>query len=439
MLATSLTASSLLIPRFAALAAGDKAEVARQAFIWGFPLVLTGRYLDIAAKAGAPLNQFLLSPDLATPATHAAGPNVDTLYGFAWLDLAPEPQVLAVSDSHDRYYSIQLLDAYANSFAYVGRRATGTKAGAFVLTAPGYGGPVPAGLTQIKAPTSKILALVRTLVRGEADLAAAREIHGSYSLGALSEWPKGRRTGQKRENSVNVFPVIDPSAASASYFDELNTLLSQFPASAADAVYLAKFKDVGIGKGMSPAKDAASQALLAAAAHDGVAAIRKADYSTVDNGWRTRFDVRPFIADPLERATADVFGPGTHIADEALYFSIRNGADGARLSGQKRYRLRFPAGQTPPVDAFWSLTLYGDDFFLPENALKRYAITDRTNGLRYGPDGALELSIQHDQPTEGPANWLPAPDAPFQLILRTYQPRRAILDRTYHLPPLELA
>ncbi len=439
LLATGLAASSLLVPRIAARAADDKAEIAFQAFIWGFPLVLTGRYLDIAAKAGAPFNQFLLSPDLATPATHAAGPNVDTLYGFAWLDLAPEPQVLAVPDALDRYYSIQLLDAYANSFAYVGRRATGTKAGNFALTAPGYGGPVPAGVTQIKAPTGKILALVRTLVRGEADLAAAREIHSGYSLGPLSQWPNGRRTGQKRENSVNVFPVLDLSTAGASYFDELNALLSQFPPSALDATYLAKFKEIGIGKGLSPAKDAAGLALLGDAVQKGLAAIRTADYSTVDNGWRTRFDVRPFIADPLERATADVFGPGTHIADEALYFSIRTGADGARLSGQKRSRLRFPAGQTPPVDAFWSLTLYGDDFFLPENVLKRYAITDRTEGLRHGPDGSLELSIQHEQPADGPANWLPAPDAPFQLILRTYQPRRAILDRTYHLPPLELA
>ena len=427
-----------MFPELSALAADDKADIARQAFIWGLPLVLTGRYIEIAARAGAPLNQFLLSPDLATPATHAAGPNVDTLYGFAWLDLAPEPQVLAVPDTHDRYYSIQLMDAYGNSFAYVGRRTTGTKAGTYALTPPGYGGPVPAGLVQIKAPTSKILALVRTLVHGQTDLAAAREIHGSYSLGPLSEWPRGRRKGEKRENSVNVFPVIDLSSAGASYFDELNALLREFPPSAADATYVAKFKEIGIGKGLSPAKDASGLALLDAAARDGLAAIRKADYTSIDNGWRARFDVKPFITDPLERATADAFGPGTHIAEEALYFSVRNGADGAKLSGDKRYRLRFPAGQTPPVDAFWSLTLYGEDFYLFGNTLNRYAITDRTEGLRYGADGSLELSIQHEQPTDGTANWLPAPLAPFQLILRTYQPRRAILDRTYHLPPLEV-
>ena len=168
----------------AALLAGPRAwaappaGLAEEAFIWGVPLVLTGRYLDVAAKANLPFNQFILSPDLATPKTRALGANVDTLYGLGWLDLAASPQVIGVPDTQDRYYSIQLLDAYANSFAYIGRRATGTKAGAFALTAPGFEGKLPPGVTGIKAPTSKVLAFVRTLVRGPEGIAIAHHGRG---------------------------------------------------------------------------------------------------------------------------------------------------------------------------------------------------------------------------------------------------------------------
>jgi hypothetical protein len=435
--AAGLAGATTLLPAGLARAAAGASDLAGQAFIWGLPLVLSGRYIELARKAGLAFNQFYASPDLATPATHAAGPNIDTLYGFAWLDLADGPQVITVPDTNDRYYSIQLLDVYGDSFAYIGRRATGTKAAAFAILPPGWKGELPTGVSAINAPTGKVLALLRTLVRGQADLPEARAIHLAYSTGALVAWPGGRRSGEVRANSINVLPAIDLSTAGPGYFDELDTLVRQYPPLPEDAANLARFAPLGIGSGQPrrPALDAT----LAAAIPAGLAQIRaeQGRVATVVNGWRSNLSIVPFVRDPLARAANNILGPGAHINAEALYFAAQNGPDGQPLDGSNRYRLRFAPGQTPPVDAFWSLILYDKNFFLFDNPDNRYAFNDRTEGLIYGPDGSLEILIGGDRP-QGKGNWLPAPRDSFTLIVRFYQPRQSVIDGSYKLPPLEL-
>jgi hypothetical protein len=433
----SLVGAGALLPVSFAYAANDRAALAEDAFIWGLPLVLTGRYLDLSAKAGLGFNQFYLSPELATPATHAAGPNIDTLYGLAWLDLAAGPQVIQVPDTHDRYYSVQLLDTYGDSFAYIGRRVTGTKAGAYAVTPPGWKGTLPSGVKGIAAPTGKVLALVRTLVSGQADLPAAQAIHSAYSTGPLAAWPQGRLPGIVRDNSINVFPVIDLSGAGAGYFDELDALVRQYPPLPEDAANFARFAPLGIGSGKP--RDPALTATLAAAVPTALARIQRQAFagSTLVNGWRSNLSIAPFIRDPLARAATNIYGPGAHVAQEALYFHTAQGPDGKPLDGTKRYRLRFAPGQTPPVDAFWSLILYDKSFFLFDNPADRYSFNDRSEGLIYGADGSLEIVIGADQPA-GTVNWLPAPREGFQLITRYYQPRPSVFDGSYKLPPLEI-
>ncbi|WP_254601893.1 DUF1254 domain-containing protein [Sphingomonas bacterium] len=418
--------------------ADDRAALAEEAFLWGVPLVLTGRYLKIAADAGLAFNRFYLSPDLATPQTRALGPQVDTLYGLGWIDLADGPQVISVPDTHDRYYSIQLLDAYADSFAYIGRRATGTKAGAYALTPPGYRGRLPAGVTEIKAPTSKVLAAVRTLVRSKADLPAARAIHGAYTLGPLSGYPKAQQPGVFRAESLNILPVVDLSKAGIGYFEELNRLVADYPPLAYDAPRLARFGSLGIGPGRQLSSDPAIIAALTAAIPAGLARIRMPKTNWTANGWSTRLDVTPFIQDPVARAATNLYGPGTQIAEEALYLSAQKGPDGEPLSGARRYSLRFPKGQLPPAGAFWSVGLYTKDIFLYDNEIDRYSITDRTDGLHFASDGSLTILIQHDRPADPNANWLPAPADHFLLTIRAYQPKPALLARQYQLPPLSL-
>ena len=429
--------STFLLPSLVNAEPGISA-LAQDAFIWGVPLVLTGRYLDIAANAGIPFNHFVLSPNLATPNTRALGPQVDTLYGLAWIDLVPAPQVIEVPDTHDRYYSIQLLDAYADSFAYIGRRATGTHAGAFVLTPPGFTGSIPDGIREIKAPTSKVLAFVRTLVRSTGDLPAARAIHSSYTLGALGDYPDGRHAGSFRQEAINLIPVVSLDGAGAGYFDDLNRLVEAYPPLPWDAANLARFAPLGVGPGET-VTDPAVRVALDGAVPAALLRIRQESGSNwTANGWTTKLDVTNVIRDPLRRAAYNLYGPGTHVAEEAVYFSARTGPDGKPLTGANRYRLRFPPGQTPPVNAFWSVGMYTKDLFLFDNPIHRYSVTDRTAGLHYGSDGSLDILIQHDQPAEGPANWLPAPADTFLVAVRAYQPRPEILNRTYKLPPLEL-
>jgi hypothetical protein len=425
-------------PASAAAACPDRAAIAQEAYIWGFPLVMLQTYLASARQQGVPLNRLFVANSLATPATQGGGPNVDTLYGFAWLDLSREPQVVIVPDTADRYYSIQLLDAYANSFAYIGRRTTGTAAGAYALTAPGWKGKLPPGVRPIAAPTAQVLAFTRTLVEGPPDLAAALAVQAKYALAPLSGYPS-RAVPATAEDEPLQFPILDLSAQGAAFFDNLCQGLVVSPPPATDRARLARFATIGIGPGRHPAEDPAAAPTLRQAALDANLTITQYVFITDVNGWTVDTKITSFISDPLLRAAVNQYGPGTHVAEEALYFTAPNGPDGQPLTGTNRYALRFAAGALPPVDAFWSLTLYGQDWHLVENPIQRYAIGDRTTGLEYGADGSLELLIQHDEPADGPANWLPAPTGQFRLVLRTYQPRQELLDGSYLMPPLAAA
>lgn len=436
ILAAAAASSALLaLPSCAEAQPAEVAALAENAAIWGFPLVLIGRYLKLSQDAGIGYNRFHLNQDLATPTLHVPGPNVDTIYGLAWLDLSAEPLVISVPDADDRYYSIHLLDAYANTFAYIGRRETGTEAGAFVISAPDWQGELPPGARQIAAPTSLVLAITRTLVKGQSDLRAAQELQARYAIGPLSAYPNGQATGVVSRDVLNVLPQIDLASAGATYFDELNELVRRYPPTGPEAQRLTAFDSFGLGAEDPGYKTLLSETERASALDRALARINAFNASEEINGWRVNFHIEKFIPDPLARAAANQFGPGAHIAEEALYFSARTDSAGAALTGAAPVRVRFPPGQTPPVDAFWSLILYDQNFFLFDNPLNRYTINDRTENLVYDGDGSLTVHIAASPPQDR-VNWLPAPAGAYQLILRTYQPRAAILDRSYRPPPL---
>lgn len=155
------------------------------------------------------------------------------------------------------------------------------------------------------------------------------------------------------------------------------------------------------------------------------------------NGWKVNFSYGRFGSDLLLRAAVAQFGLGANQAEESVYYLARADADGRAFDGRSNYVLHFPKGALPPVDAFWSTTLVSaSDLFLVDNPINRYAIGDRTKGLALNADGSLDIKIQHDEPTEGPANWLPAPAGGFVLILRAYEPKADILTRKWSPPPV---
>jgi hypothetical protein len=433
--AAAVGATSFSSSAFAA-DSDDPATIAQDAYIWGFPLVLMEWYFELARQNNIPVNRFFAKQHLATPADKTAGPNNDTLYGYAWLDLSDGPQLLHVPDAHDRYYSIQFLDAYANTFAYVGRRATGTKEGTYAIVGPNWKGTLPAGVGRIDAPTNLAIAFTRTLVTSEADLPAANAIHVQYALAPLAAYPTIQPPATVADADLSLFPLPHFSSLGIDFFDKLATGLETAPPPADDLGSLHRFAKVGIKAGSRPSQinDEKIIAVLRDAVPAADGRIKKANYSTTVNGWSGNTKVTNFIKDPLLRAAVNQYGPAAHIAEEALYFSAK--PESGPLNGANKYALKFAGGGLPPVDAFWSLTLYGSDFALVENPIKRYAIGDRTAGLVYGPDGSLEIQVQNQAPEKGSANWLPSPTGPYQLVLRTYQPKPALFNGSYKLPPL---
>ena len=419
----------------------DVQGIAEDAYVWGYPLLLMKDYFELASTQKHEVNRFLLSTRLSTADDRVAiGPNVDTLYGFGWLDLSDGPQILHVPDTAGRYYSIQLIDSYANVFTYVGRRVTGTKEAEHAIVAPGWHGALPSGVKRIDAPTKHVLALTRTLVSGNADLPAAQAVQSQYTLRALRDDSKSALPPLTAATSaLNVFPILKLADRGPVFFDDLGVELVATPPPAEDRGTLDQFARAGIGPNRRPSQgvDQRTLASLDEAVKHGDERIRNATYSTQVNGWSVNYKITNFIKDPLLRASVNRLGPGGHVAQEALYFFARTGPDGKPLNGANRYRLRFPSGQLPPVDAFWSLIMYGSDFFLVKNPINRYSIGDRTEGLVYGADGSLEINIAHESGEAVAANWLPAPEGAFQLILRTYQPKPALFNGEYQPPALQ--
>jgi hypothetical protein len=411
----------------------DRAALAADAYVWGSPLVITERTLQTFGRLVG-VNKLTWQTKLSDPSSRiVVGPNVDTLYSIAVLDLRAAPMALTLPRITDRYYTYQFIDAWTDSFAYVGTRATDSRAGTWVITPPGWHDTLPPGANHIASPTNQVFLLGRFLVRDPADIANVDRLHGSISLqpvGAAQPVTLGPPAGQ-------------PAAVGredASFYDELGDALAiNAPATDADRAALARYASIGIAPGHHPyatGTPAARQALTAGVTR-GEAAVATAAGSQTHavNGWTTRLDIGTYT-DPLTRAVVARFGWGANVPQEAVYSSATVDSTGQALNGTHTYVMHFAPGSLPPVKAFWSLTLYGPDHFLVTNNLQRYAISDRTPGIVRGADGSLDLYVGHDAPPGHESNWLPAPAGAFQLTLRMYLPESPILNGTYRLPPL---
>jgi len=448
-----LAGIAAIIPLELLLAKDNIESLAEDIYIWGLPRVRMFDYLDSLLHLNIPPNQIFYSDALSTPTRSGIGPSVDLLYGSGWLSLTKDPVVLSVPATYDRYYSIQLIDEDANSFAYVGRRATGTKAGNYLIAGPGWRGAVPMGMTAIRSPSERVWLLARTFVAGSKDLVQANAIQAQYGLTPLPHFPRSIDYAMPKEQWTYFRPKPRPNASGATFFDRLGETFAHEDLSPTDRDALARMSAGGVGVGKRPSSDPSTARLLSEAIHRGDQRIRDFDPNTYANGWSVNLHAAAFIKNPLAKAAFNRVALGGHIAEEGLYFIPSAGPakpngisptwssvgpDGKALSGTQKYRLRFPAGQLPPVNAFWSLTLYDHTWHIVGNPIGRYAIRDRTEGLMFGSDGSLELSIQAELPASGAANWLPAPTGPFELVLRTYQPKTSILNGNYRLPPLQI-
>jgi hypothetical protein len=421
-------------------------EIGVEAYTYLYPLVLMDvtRRQAVNVEPGkvigrGPMNTFV-NVRVFPPADFrdVVRPNFDTLYSIAWLDLTKEPMVVAAPDTHGRYYMLPMLDMWTDVFACPGKRTTGTGAGRFGVVPPGWKGKLPEGIQRIDAPTPYVWIIGRTQTNGAKDYEAVHKVQDGYTITPLSQLGKAPQPVK-----VTIDPTVDmktapmvqvDTMAAGKYFTYAAELLKVNPPHITDQPIVARMRRIGIepGKPFDLAKaDPPVQRALERAATDALKAMqaKTSKLARVVNGWQMNTEsVGVYGNAYLKRAAIALFGLGMNLPEDAVYPLNNGDTDGKPLTGANRYVMHFPKGDIPPVDAFWSLTLYDKDGFPTANDLKRNAIGDR-DALKFNPDGSLDLYIQHASPgAEKESNWLPAPTEEFNVALRLYAPRAQVLD-----------
>jgi hypothetical protein len=429
---TPAPSSTVAVPKTAAERAAD-------AYVWGYPLVVTERTFKLLAQR-VPVNRLLFQPAVSTVSSRSiVAPNVDTLYGVAPLDLRGEPYVLTVPAIHDRYYSFQFISAYTDSFAYIGTRATAGRAGTWVITPPGWHRTLPAGVTRLSAPTPQVVVLGRFLVRTPDDVARIHALGDQIRMQPLSAVTGTAAAPAPPAPGAPAGSPQSVAVAGIHFFDELGDALAiNPPVDAQDRATMQSFADLGIGPGRHPGTEAgaAVRSALTRGVPLGEKILDRAGSASreVVDGWGVDTRTGVYGHDAVLRAQVARAGWGANVPQEAVYAHAEGDSSGAPFRGTHDYVVHFAAGGLPPVDAFWSVTLYGADHFFVANPIDRYAIGDRTQGLQYGADGSLDIYLAHDAPAVHEANWLPTPTGAFYLSLRLYLPKPSVLDRAYRYP-----
>jgi hypothetical protein len=434
---------------------GEISEAAAT-FIYGYPLLYNLEEIGKFASGKGPIkidgwNTFGFARQLIGPEAKFVSPNNDTLYVLACCDVSAGPVVLHVPDTGDRYYVLQFVDAWTNNFAYVGRRPTGTAEGEFLLAPADYAVEVPDGMSLIRAPSDVFVIVGRVQVDGEADLEAVQTLQDEFTLRPLD----GHEAG------ASGLPSPDPTAREdLGWWERLRVALAAFPPPEGDAPFLEAAERLGLADTTSPfvEPDEALASALVKGEEEGRAMVEKLAGQSGEavNGWTTGLHMFDYNLDRCGPGTID--SPDWKIADrkkayltravsaraglwgnhgyEADYEFAWEDENGEDLDGLRSYALTL--SPPPPVDAFWSLTMYDiPDFYLVANPIDRYSIGDRTPGLKYGDDGSVTLYLGADSPGEDKeSNWLPAPHARFRPVMRMYHPRPEILEGGYTLPAI---
>ncbi len=431
------------------LAPNEAQAIAEEAFIYGYPMVMNyGTMFEFAidknqSQYKAPFNQTWNSANVFTPQdTTIVTPNSDTPYSFVWADLRAEPLVLGVPRVQGkRYYSVQFVDLYTYNFAYVGTAATGNGEGKYLLAGPAWKGEVPKGIAKIiRADTQFVFLGYRTQLFDPEDMVNVKRVQAGYTVQPLSQFLG--TPPPPAAPKVDFPPFSREKAGSADFFGYLNFILQFCPTVPADKIARASFEKIGIEPG-KPFDPAAFSPEIRQAIAAGMAAGMKAidAKAATETGTALLFGTREFMKNNyLNRAVGAKMGIYGNSESEAYYFTWHADASGQPLNGEtNRYVLRFVKGKEPPVNAFWSVTMYdGKTQLLVANPINRYLINSpMLPKLKLDPDGSLPIYIQKDPPGSGKeANWLPAPDGSIYMVLRCYWPKRAILDGQWKLPPV---
>lgn len=433
-----------------------------EAYIYGYPLVtmeMTRRVMTNVEKeegTRAPMGHFVRMRQYPTAEFRdVTAPNADTLYTTAWIDVGAEPYVLSLPDMKDRYYLFPMLDGWTNVFQVPGKRTTGTGPQKYAITGPGWKGKLPDGVKEYKSPTSIVWLLGRIFCTGTPeDYAAVHKLQDEVSVVPLSAYGKPfTPPAGKVDPSIDMKKAVREQVDALSvdqYFTLLATLLKDNPPAAADKPMVAKLAKLGIvpgqpfdGSKLGPvAKEAFS--MVPDIANKKIMLYMKESIVTGDmklqNGWVFSTDLGVYGTRYLLRALVTAVGLGANRSLDAIYPTSEGPSVLQSYTGTKKYVMHFSKGELPPVQGFWSLTMYDKDYFFVKNEINRQSISARQN-LKANADGSVDLYVQNENP--GPdkeSNWLPAPPDKFILMLRMYWPSEknpSLIDGSWKIPAVK--
>ena len=428
--------------------------IAVEAYLYLYSLVtmdltrLQFTNVDKVDEFKGPMNVFVNVPAYPTAEMKTVvRPNFDTLYSSAWLDLTEEPMVVSVPDTDGRYYLLPMLDMWTDVFASPGWRTTGTGAQTFLVTPPGWTGTVPDGITELKASTPYVWIIGRIKTDGPADYDAVHKIQDALKLRPLSQidnedWkPAPTKIDPDVDMKTPPKEQVDTMPA-GKFFAYAAELLKLHPPHFTDEPIIARMKRIGIEPGKS--FDIAS---VDPAIRKGIEAAPKAalelmawklpTLARVENYWSMNTDTMGVYGNYyLKRSIITQQGLGANVPQDAIYPLNIGDKDGKPLDGTNNYTIHFSKDEIPPVNAFWSITLYDAQGFQVANELNRFAVSNWMP-FKYNDDGSLDLYFQHESPgKDKEANWLPAPKGPFNLTMRLYAPKSEALTGKWNPPPV---
>ncbi len=430
-----------------------------EAYIYAYPLVTmeyTRRIMtNVAAPEGtrAPMGQLIKAREYPDASFRdVTAPNADTLYTTSWVDVTKEPWILSIPDMQDRYFLFPMLDGWTNVFQVPGKRTTGTAAQTYAITGPGWAGTLPAGVTEYKSPTGVVWILGRIYCTGTPeDYKAVHALQDQVSIVPLSAYGKPYTPAPGTvDTAIDMKTAVRAQVNAldaASYFKLFAELLKTNPPAAEDAPMVAKLARIGIvpGQDFDASKlDPAMAKGLAGApkpAQDTIMAWLKGGLVTGDmrleNGWVFTTKTGLYGTSYLQRALVTAIGLGANRPQDAIYPTSEGPDLIKKYSGANKYVIHFEKGKLPPVNGFWSITMYDADYFFVDNPLNRYTVSER-NDLKANADGSVDVYIQNESPgKDKESNWLPAPKDQFILMMRTYWPQEkppSLIDGSWKIP-----
>ncbi len=432
----------------------ESRQIAYDATVFGFPLVVMDFTRQVLTATptpnsnGAPVNQFgnkRTFPNVSF--TNVVNPNADTLYSAAWIDTKKEPIILSLPDTHGRYHLMPMFNCWTDCFASPGSRTTGTGPGNYVITGPGWNGTLPEGIAAMNSSTRWVWIVGRIACSGSADYQSVWDLQNQVKLTPLSAWG----TNYMPPNNVPVDPNVKPNIPplnqtlaldAASYFNNVCQLMVENPPNTPDAPILTEMAKIGIAPGANytayfEGLDTDVRAAIESGYRAALGDIPKAGMGSVQNGWQITYDIANFGTNYMLRANVAYRGLGGNLIDDAFYASASKTGDGVGFSSDNQYVLHFDKDKIPPVNGFWSLSMYNDRIMFVDNPINRYCVGSLSDpALVRNADGSIDIYIQRDPPAQDKMpNWLPAPaSGNFSLTLRLYWPQQSVVDKSW-IPP----